>query len=205
MKLRNLLLGVVAVVALFLLWSREPPSWAIRNSPPGGGPVVCFGDSLTRGMGGAPAEGYPAVLAALLGREVVNRGRDGDTAESALGRLEEDVIALSPSVVILTLGGNDMLRRVPIDDTLRALREIFARTLGAGAMVVFIEIDPPFVGPERMERVRELSRELGVLYLGSVMDGLWGSPRLMADRIHPNAAGYRLMAERVHEALKDRL
>ncbi|MGH7858668.1 MAG: GDSL-type esterase/lipase family protein [Candidatus Binatia bacterium] len=205
MRIRTLLLALGAIAAAFLLWSREPASWTIRNAAPGDGPIICFGDSLTRGFGTAAEESYPAVLGRLLGREVLNRGRDGETAESALERLEEDVIALSPSVVIVTLGGNDMLRRVPIAVTVRSLRELFERTLAAGAMVVFVEIDPPFVGPERMDQVRGLSRALGVLHLASVMDGLWGSPRLMSDRIHPSAAGYRLMAERVRDALEARL
>lgn len=205
MKLRTLLLALAAVAGTLLLWSRERATWTIRNSPPGSGPIVCFGDSLTRGFGAAPEESYPAVLGQLLERNVLNRGRDGETSDEALERLESDVLSLSPAVVIITLGGNDMMRRLPIEVTVRSLRSIFERIVAARAMVVFVAIDPPFVGSERMEKVREVSRDLGVLYIESVMDGMWGSPRLMSDRIHPNAAGYRLMAERVRDALRERL
>jgi acyl-CoA thioesterase I len=114
------------------------------------------------------------------------------------------VLSLSPSIVIITLGGNDMLRRLPITETVSSLRKIFERTLAAHAMVVFLAIHPPFVNDERMTEVKELCRELGVLYVDSVMDGMWRNRRVMSDDIHPNAAGYRLMAERVRDALGER-
>ena len=205
MKLRTLLLSFAAVVVVFLLWPRKPGTWSIRNTPPGDGSIVCFGDSLTLGHGATPEESYPAVLGRLLGREILNRGRDGETSESALERLDSDVLGAAPSVVIITLGGNDMLRRLPIEDTVRSLRKIFERILAARAMVVFLPVDPPFVSGERMGKVKDLCRELGVLYVDSVMGGMWGNRRLMSDEIHPNAAGYRVMAERVRDALEGRL
>lgn len=172
--------------------------------PPGAGPIVCFGDSLTRGHGAEPEESYPAVLARLLGRDVLNRGRDGETSESALERLD-DVLSLSPSIVIITIGGNDVLRRLPNADTVGSLRKIFERTLAVHAMVVFLAIHPPFISDERMNKVKDLCRELGVLYVDSVMDGMWRNRKVMSDDIHPNAAGYRIMAERVRDALGGRL
>jgi lysophospholipase L1-like esterase len=204
-RLRTVLLALAVITAAVILWPRKPATWPIRNAPPGAGWIVCFGDSLVRGRGAEPEESYPAVLARLLGREVLNRGRDGDTSESALERLDDDVLAFSPSVVIITLGGNDMLGRVPIEDTVRSLRKVFERILAARAMIVFLAIHPPFVSDERMARVKELCRELGVLYVDSVMDGMWRNRTLMSDDIHPNAAGYRIIAERVRDALEGRL
>ena len=205
MSAKTLLAALAVLVVAFLLWPRSPASWSIRNSSPGSGPIICFGDSLTSGHGAGAGESYPEVLGRLLGRTILNRGRNGETSESALERLDGDVLAESPSVVILTLGGNDMLGRVPIEDTVRSIREIFERILASGAMVVFVAIDPPFVGDERMRRIEEMSRELGVLYLDSVLDGMWTDRSLMSDRIHPNAAGYRLIAERIRDALDGRL
>jgi len=201
---RTVLAAIAAVAVVFLLWPRSQATWTIRNSPPGDGPIVCFGDSLTIGAGASPEESYPAVLGGLLGRETLNRGRNGETSESALERLD-DVLRESPSVVIITLGGNDMLRRMPIETTVRSLREVFERSVAAGAMVVYLPIHPPFVSDERMDHVRHLARELGVVYLDGVMDGMWKNRELMSDQIHPNAAGYRIIAERVRNALAPRL
>ena len=204
-KARIVLGALAALIVTFFLWPRMPATWSIQNGHPGAGPIVCFGDSLTYGHGAPPDESYPAVLGALLGRETLNRGRNGETSESALERLDRDVLEASPSVVILTLGGNDMLQHLPIETTVRSLRVIFERSIAAGAMVVFLPIDPPFVSDERMSRVKQLARELGVLYLDGVMDGMWRDHKLMSDQIHPNAAGYRRIAERVRDALAARL
>ena len=205
MRRSAIFIVTVAVVAVFFLWPRKPATWPVRNASLGEGPIVCFGDSLTRGAGAEPEQSYPAVLGGLLGREVLNRGRDGETSEDALERVDADVLESAPSVVIITLGGNDMLRRLPIDVTVTSLRKIFERILAAHAMVVYLAIHPPFVSDERMDEVEDLCRELGVFYVGSAMGGMWGDRKLMSDQIHPNAAGYRLIAERVRDALKGRL
>jgi lysophospholipase L1-like esterase len=200
------LLGFVAagIVGFVLLRPGGEERWAIRNDRPGRGPIVCFGDSLTSGFGAERSQSYPAVLQSLLGREVVNRGRNGDTTAASLERID-DVLSLEPSVVIVTLGGNDMLQRVPIQETVAAMRGIFDRLIAAGSMVVFLGIDPPLASSARMDAIRQLCRERGVLWVGHAMDGLWGDRTRMSDQIHPNAAGYRAVAERVAEALRPRL
>jgi acyl-CoA thioesterase I len=197
--------AAVAVLGFFFLRSGEPETWRIRNdTPASSGSIVCFGDSLTFGHGAEPDESYPSVLGDLLRRRVVNRGRNGDTSVAAAERVDE-VLDLHPAVVVVTLGGNDMLQRLPIEDTVRAMTTIFDRLVGAGAMVAFIGIDPPFTSAARMTAVRTLCREHGVLWVGDAMDGLWGDRSRMSDQIHPNAAGYRVMAERVAAALRTHL
>lgn len=197
--------AAVALVGLVFLRSGEPETWRIRNDKPAAsGPIVCFGDSLTFGHGASPDESYPSVLGGLLGRRVVNRGRNGDTSVAAAERLDE-VLELHPAIVVVTLGGNDMLQRLPIDDTVRAMTTIFDRLVDAGAMVAFVGIDPPFTSAARMTAVRTLCRERGVLWVGDAMDGLWSDRSRMSDQIHPNAAGYRVMAERVASALRAHL
>jgi lysophospholipase L1-like esterase len=198
--------GLIAavVVAAMVLRPGTPDDWRIRNERPGAGPIVCFGDSLTAGFGAEPGRSYPDVLHELLGREVVNRGRNGDTAGDALARLDE-VTALRPKVVVVALGGNDMLQRVPIPQTVDAMTRIFDRLLAGGSMVAFIAIDPPLASAARMDAIRSLCRERGVLWIGDAMTGLWQDRGRMSDQIHPNAAGYRIMAERVAKALKPRL
>jgi acyl-CoA thioesterase-1 len=197
--------AAAAVLGVFFLRSGEPETWRIRNDKPAAsGSIVCFGDSLTYGHGAEPDESYPSVLGGLLGRRVVNRGRNGDTSVAAAARLDE-VLDLHPAVVVVTLGGNDMLQRLPIEDTVRAMTTIFDRLVGAGAMVVFLAIDPPFTSSARMTAIRTLCHERGVLWVGDAMGGLWGDRSRMSDQIHPNAAGYRVMAERVASALRAHL
>jgi len=204
------LTGLLAalVVAAMVLRPGAPQGasddWRIQNEHPGDGPIVCLGDSLTAGFGAEPGRSYPDVLHEILGREIVNRGRNGDTAGDALARLD-DVVALRPKAVVVTLGGNDMLQRLPIPQTVAAMTRIFDRLLDQGTMVAFVAIDPPLTSSARMDAIRALCRQRGVLWIGDAMTGLWQDRTRMTDQIHPNAAGYRIMAERVAGALRPRL
>src|SRR4051794_17423393 len=83
--------------------------------------IVCFGDSITAGIGAEPGPPYPDLLAARLGTPVINAGVPGDTAEEGLARVDA-ALAQNPWLVIVELGGNDILRRVPPERTEAALR-----------------------------------------------------------------------------------
>src|SRR5512134_2500777 len=86
--------------------------------------VLAFGDSLTFGTGVNDEESYPAVLAGLIGRKVVRDGVPGETTAQGLERLERSLEAHRPRLLLLCLGGNDLLRRVDsahIESNLRAM------------------------------------------------------------------------------------
>lgn len=163
--------------------------------------LVAFGDSLTHGTGAAQNESYPAWLASMSGTKIANLGRSGDTTGTALERINE-VLERKPEIVLVTLGGNDLLARTPLDETLGNLRKAFQRMHEAGSMAVYLAIDPPGVGDNWAMAIEHLCKEEGVLYVPGVMKGLWGDASLMADQVHPNARGYKVMAERVLGAIR---
>lgn len=173
------------------------------NQKPLSGTIVAFGDSLTAGHGANANESYPAVLAESLGVDIINAGKNGDTLQSALERLDADVLELKPQIVMMTLGGNDVMRQVSIEKSVEAAAAIFTKLIAAGAMVVFIEIDPPLFARKRMQAIREVAEPLGVVWLDGITTGLWGNDKVMADNVHPNAAGYKIMAERIQLRLQN--
>ncbi len=83
----------------------------ITNYPPSNGPIIAFGDSLTFGVGASTGQDYVSQLSRKAGVNIVNSGVSGDTTRDALARLDRDVISQDPSVVIVWLGGNDILQR----------------------------------------------------------------------------------------------
>jgi acyl-CoA thioesterase I len=190
--------GAVGAAVLGLGCSRVN-HWDIRNAQPRGSRVIAFGDSLTAGYKVAPGEAYPERLAAHIGRPVLNRGRSGETTSEALARLESDVLAADPRVVLVCLGVNDVLRGLPPDAQFGALRRIVEGIQSRGALVVLI-------GTEGYRAVRafdyagayrRLAEETGAVYVPDLMRGVLGEPSLMHDGIHPNAQGHAAIARRI--------
>lgn len=175
----------------------------VVNTPPKEGVTIAFGDSLTEGVGASPETSYPAHLARLLNRPILNRGIRGETAGDALRRFEAQVLGVDPGLVLVCLGGNDILRRKDPEDTFAALEEIVSRLIDQGAMVVVLGVEgPPILTDDFNSRYEKLSRQYGCLYIPDILDGLMGKDQYMSDPIHPNAEGYRKIAERVARKLE---
>lgn len=174
---------------------------AVPNLDNPGTTIVCFGDSITAGVGAPQAAGYPARLEGLLGVEVLAAGVPGDTSRDGLARLD-GVLALDPWLVIVELGGNDLLRRRPVEVVETDLAAIVERLLAAGVAVVLVEVEAPLVGRRYGAMFRRLARRFGVPLVDDVLGGILADPGRKSDRIHPNAAGYRDLARGVAEVVE---
>ena len=174
-------------------------SWPITNAAPSGTNVIALGDSLTQGYRVDPGQGWPERLSAIVGRPILNRGVSGDTTGDALARLERDVLSQEPRIVLVCLGGNDMLRRMPADQQFDNLRAIVRRIQDRGALVVLIGTEGFKIlsNVDYGARYEALARETGAAYVPDLMDDVLGDPKLMLDQIHPNAAGYEKIARRL--------
>jgi acyl-CoA thioesterase I len=172
----------------------------VPNLDSPGRTIVCLGDSITSGVGASPGQPYPELLAAQLGTEVINQGVPGDTAEGGLARVDE-ALASEPWLVVVELGGNDILNRIPPERTEAALRQILERLLAARVAVVLVEVDVPFAG-----RYAEIYSRLGDDYDVPVLEDTLGEiltdASLKADPIHPNAQGHEVLAEAMAEEIE---
>ncbi len=174
----------------------------IINPDPRGTSIICFGDSLTAGTGATPESAYPAQLAKLIGRDVINAGFPGDTTTSALKRLEEDVLDRDPRIVLITLGGNDLMGDVPAAEAMDRLGTIVRRIQNKGALVIVGGLRPPIHGRGYNEGYSKLCEENGCVLIKNVLDDIMGRSELMSDRIHPNARGYEVMAARFEKTIR---
>ena len=174
----------------------------IRNIQAAGESIICFGDSLTEGVGAGSGEDYPTVLSRQLAMPVVNAGVRGDTTAQALERVSDAVLSKNPRLVVIFLGGNDFLRRVPLQDTRKNLGEIVRRVQAQGAMVAIAGLRLGLLSDEYATIFEETAQQFDALYIPGVMKGILSDSTLRSDPIHPNGAGYRLVAERIAEKLK---
>lgn len=192
------LLITVAAAGLSWLTSRLDPATA----PTAGTVVIAFGDSLVEGVGASQGRDVVSVLSSRTGVPIVNAGRRGDTTADALTRLDRDVLSRDPRIVIVLLGGNDFLRRVPRERTLAHLTEIVERIRARGAAVILAGVSLGLFVDHYGAGYEDIARRTSTVLVPDVLDGIFGRANLMADQIHPNDRGYALVADRLEPALR---
>jgi lysophospholipase L1-like esterase len=164
--------------------------------------VLAFGDSLTYGTGADEAESYPAQLQILIGRRVVRAGVPGEVTAQALERLPSALDEYAPQLLLLCIGGNDFLRRLGNAQAERNVRAMVQLARSRGVSVLLIGTPEPGLLPSPPAFYAALAKDLGVPYENGVITEVLKDASLKSDPIHPNARGYRVIAERVAERLK---
>ncbi len=197
---------LVLGTALLLAACSEQPAY---DALPRGTTVLAFGDSVTYGTGARQGEDYPSLLAHLSGWEIVNAGIPGDTAQEAKQRIEQALQETLPTLVIIELGGNDFLRRRSEGEVKEDLREIVRAVKTAGAQPVLVAVPRVSLlgaaaGALSDSAIyRELAEEEQVPLIEKVFSKVLSDDALRADRVHPNAEGYRVLTEGFAQALAE--
>lgn len=176
--------------------------------------VLVIGDSITAGYGLDPDEAYPARLqekidAAGLPWRVVNAGISGDTTAGGVRRI--DWLLRQPvDVFVVALGGNDGLRGVSPDETARNLTTMLERVRAKSATTKLVVAGmqmPPSMGPEYTTRYRAVFPAVAsakdATLIPFLLEGVGGVAELnQGDRIHPNVAGQKRVADNVWAVLE---
>jgi len=176
--------------------------------------IVIMGDSLAAGFGVEPDEAFPALLQKKIADAgwkdtVVNAGVSGDASADGLGRIDW-LLRRRVDVFILELGGNDGLRGIPASETRTNLQAILDRVKAKyprAQLVVAGMLMPVNLGADYREAFRKIFPELAAQNRAALvpflLEGVAAKTELMQpDRIHPNAAGHRLVAETVWRILE---
>lgn len=169
--------------------------------------LAILGDSLAAGYGLAPAQAFPTRLQAALkekGRNVtvINHGVSGDTTAGGLERIDW-MMADKPDIVMVELGGNDMLRALDPASTEKNLDAILGKLKQAGTTVWLVGmLAPRNFGPEYVQQFdgifKKLADKHGVPLYPFFLDGVAQDPALnQPDGIHPNAKGVDIIVDRM--------
>jgi lysophospholipase L1-like esterase len=188
------------VLALLAAGCGEPPAKLSRLS--GDAVVLAFGDSLTFGTGAAEEESYPAQLERLIGRRVVRAGIPGEVTAQALERLPAALDEHAPRLLLLCIGGNDFLRRLGNQQAESNVRAMVKLARSRGVQVMLIATPEPGLRIAPPEFYAGIAREFGLPYEHAVMSEVLKDASLKSDQIHPNARGYRVIAERLAADLR---
>jgi acyl-CoA thioesterase-1 len=210
-------IGASALLALLAVGApacgrKDEAKPAAPTAAPPAATVVALGDSLTAGYGLEETEAWPALLEAKLAAaglpwRVVNAGVSGETSSGTLSRTDWVLRQLKPEVVVLAIGANDGLRGIEPRLLESNLLAIVRRLQAGGATVVIAGMR--MVVNMGEEYTREfaavypaVARETGADFIPFLLEGVAAVPALnLADGIHPNAAGHRVVAETVYPRL----
>ena len=164
--------------------------------------VMAFGDSITRGYGVPFDASYPAQLAKMTGLQIINMGQDRDRAIWAVSRFENAVARERPDLVILCIGGNDILRKVPAEQIETGIRKMLDFAKAKRVPVIIIGMPRRLPVPLSHPLYAKLADEYGLWLEDNATKTYLFNDEYKSDLIHPNEAGYRLMAEAVAKLLK---
>jgi len=164
--------------------------------------ILAFGDSLTYGTGAPPEASYPLVLAGKAKLNVVNAGVPGEETSGGLIRISDELQKYNPKLVILCLGGNDLIHRTP-DETIKSnLLQIINIIKKSGAQVLLIAVPRFNFGLEVPDFYNELANETSIPVDDNILVTLEKIPAFKSDYIHFNLVGYKKMADAIYDDLK---
>lgn len=174
---------------------------------PKGSKVIALGDSLTYGYGANKETAYPTVLAELTGWNVINSGINGNTSQDILNRLDK-VIAQQPELVLLGIGGNDVLRKIDSQITKNNIIEIIQKLKAKNIHAVLIA-QPYFSTSILFGKAtdnpiyQEIAESEQVPLFKDGWSAILSDKSLRSDQIHANATGYKKFAANLYQYLKE--
>jgi acyl-CoA thioesterase-1 len=163
--------------------------------------VLAFGDSLTHGTGASAGQSYPDVLSELLGRQVINGGIPGEVSAAGLKRLPAVLEEYNPTLVILCHGGNDFLRKLNLATTSSNIDAMITLIRSRGADVVLVGVPKIGFGLQVPELYSQIADQYTIPLQKEILVDLLSDNSMKSDVIHPNATGYRLMAEAIYDLI----
>lgn len=197
-----------ALIVLFAPLCLSACSGGKRDPLSPGAVVLVLGDSISAGYGLDPQHAWPALLAERTGWRVVNGGVSGDTSAQGRARLPALLDEHRPAAVIIELGGNDMLRRVPNSQTVENLEAIISVVQAADARPILMAVPQPSVAGAAFGSLSdadfyaELAKRKRVPVLPDVIADVLSDSSYKLDQLHPNAEGSRVLAEKATQSLK---
>lgn len=167
-------------------------------------PILAFGDSLTFGYGANTSQSYPAQLSTLINKNVINEGINGELSAEGLLRLESLLDLHKPQLLLLCHGANDMLQKLNLSKMADNLKAMIQLAQDRDIQVVLIAVPNTSLILKPLKQYQQVADEMNIVVENNLIADVLSKPKLHSDLIHPNASGYKMIAEEIALLLKKR-
>lgn len=198
--MKYIIIVILVVLALLTLQKKETNHMKLTENDT----ILAFGDSLTYGFTAAPNKSYPVRLSQLTGLHIINAGINGETSQEGLRRLPKLLEDPSVKLMILCSGGNDILQKKPMEELKQNLKTMIRMAKKKNIDVLLVSVpNIGLFGLSPLKLYEEVAEEENIPLLSGMLADILSQPSLKNDQIHPNASGYKKMAEQIYETMKE--
>ena len=194
------LLVFLTIIALIIFFKKENRELAKLNTAD---KILAFGDSITYGYGEDKDESYPYILSQISSTHIINAGINGDTSQEALQRLPALLEDSSIKLILLCLGGNDILQKRPLAELKSNLKKMVQMAKAKNIDVILISVPKvSLLGLSSLALYSTVADEENIELMDDVLVHVLSRSSLKNDYIHPNAKGYKYIANEIYEYLQ---
>lgn len=171
-----------------------------------GDTIITIGDSLANGYGVSENDSFAIKTALNLRKRAIKRGIDGDVSAGLLSRIDSELNSQNIAAIIISIGGNDFLRKIDKATTERNIREIVRKAKAKTACVVLLGVPDGLLGGLTggvSSIYTDIAKAEGILLEKSAMPKILKQHSLKIDEIHPNSDGHAIIAENIAKLIMD--
>lgn len=186
-------------IAFYLLHNKTPKVSHI--CPLNNENIVTLGDSIANGFGVNKKDSFAIQIPQSLGKNPIKLGIDGETTSGLLARIDNELNKInSIAMIIISIGGNDFLRKLPEDSTKRNLDAIISKAKKHTNCIVIISVPSGILGGLTggiSSIYNEVAKKYNILVESRSMPKILKDISLKLDQIHPNKEGHNLITNNV--------
>ena len=185
---------IILILAFGLVNCSDAP---VLKQLPEDAVILAFGDSLTAGNGVTQINSYPVVISQETGFKVINAGLSGEITAAGVLRLPGLLQRYNPDMVIICHGGNDILRRLSLQQAEANLRKMVSDVKEYGADVVLVAVPKFSVWGKVPDFYARVAQDFNIPLQADMLSELERDPQMKSDTVHLNASGYRQLAKAI--------
>lgn len=198
------ILALIVIVALcwFFLSKDSAPNGACLLN---GSEIITLGDSLANGFGVSENDSFAMQVPQMLGKSAIKRGINGEVSSELLKRIDSELQGKNPAAIIISIGGNDFLRKSDKVATAQNIEAIVRKTKAKTSCIVLLGVPDGILGGlvgGVSSLYYDIAKSQNVLLEKESMPKILKQHSLKVDEIHPNKDGHALIAQNIAELIK---